>query len=126
MTQPNPPLAFWMGGEDFSDAISMVTLVFGADAVDDGNFPGYAVPSGVAGPDDDSDSVETVPPTQMFTANADKPNSISDGPVRQCAASGHWGAKHAMVVVDGLWYLRDFAPEPRSAKRYPQTGNKRT
>lgn len=122
MMYPAPSMSFFMGGEEFNDSISVVTVVFGGGAVNDGNWPGYNVPATVAGPDTNEESVETVPPTLRFMADADKPNSIGDYPCRQCAASGHWGAPHAMVSVDGRWYLRTYAPDPRSAKRYPPRG----
>lgn len=121
MIQPSPPFAFWMGGEHWNDPISACTVVFGGTAVDDGNWPGYAESGGVE-PDDDSQSVECLPPTLQFTAEPDKPAAHRSYPLRQCAATGPWGAPHAMVLVDGRWYLRACAPDPRSMKRYPPHG----
>lgn len=119
MMEPVAPFAFFMGGEKWSDVISITSVVFGANPTDDSNFPGYTPPAGYADPDDDSDSTICTPTTSMFTPQHAKPKSHGDYPLRQCQASGLWGAPHAMTCVDGRWYLVDFAPLPRAAKRYP-------
>ena len=111
MIYPSPPMAFFMGGESYHDAIVIATLVFGAGAIDDGNWPGSTAVA-----DRDNDSCETVPPTHMFVAESDKPTGRGDYPLRQCAASGHFGAPHAMVRIDGRWYLRDYAPNQRQRR----------
>lgn len=111
-----------MGGETWNDYFVVVTGVFGTNLVDDGLIPGYMVPDDVAGPDSDANSLEPVPNTVMFVANPNKPTSTNDYPLRKCEASGYWGAPHAMVQVDGRFYLREFAPDPRLAKKYPERG----
>jgi hypothetical protein len=119
MIYPAPPLAFFMGGEGYNDPIAMATVVFGGGAIDDGNWPGDRVDTEAADPDVDFDSLETVPAEHMVIFEENKPSSLGDYPVRRCAASGYWGAVHAMVNVDGQWYLRRYAPDSRSRKRYP-------
>ena len=125
MTQPQPPFAWFKGGEDWSDTINMVTLIHGADAVDDGNFPGYVVPDYINGPDTNEDSHITVPQTYMPIRPSDMPNDSRDYPVRQCSLSGKFGARHAMVSVEGRWYLRSYARDTRRSKRYPPLGGGR-
>ena len=107
-----------MGGERFHDPLSMVTMVFGGSATNDGNWPGYVTPAGTSGPEDDDDSTLCFPPTHTFMVEADKPRSVGDYPVRICAATGYAGAAHAMIRIDGKWYLRRHAPAPWAAKRY--------
>lgn len=109
MILPVPPFAFFMGGETQSDWFAMAGVIFGGGATDDGNWPGGGGSAEANDPDTDGDSTETVPATHRFMADSDRPTSFADYPVRQCAASGHWGAAHAMVCVEGRWYLRRFA-----------------
>jgi len=114
-----------MGGENYNDAISTVTVVFGGGAIDDGNWPGDVIDPEALDPDTDWDSIETVPPSHMTMVQRDKPNSITDYPIRICAATGLYGAPSAMVNIDGRWYLRAYAPDPRRSKKYwPRFGNK--
>ena len=114
-----PPFACYQGGEDFNDPVTIVTLIWGVNNVDDWALPGLTVPPNTFGPDTDADNIQDVPNNFRFIANEDKPQNAGDYPILRCTESGFWGAPHAMVTVDGRWYLKRFAPEPRANKKYP-------
>ncbi len=123
MTQPMPPFAFFMGGNFPSFPMGLTTVVHGAQAVQDALWPAYPPQSGTSEPDYAYDNPNTVPDNHIFMMQGDKPQGPTDYPAKMCAATGMWGAPSAMVCVDGQWYLRDYAPDSRIAKKYPPVGS---
>lgn len=54
---------------------------------------------------------EANPELERFVPDEYMPQARGDYPLRVCAASGLYGAPSSMIQVDGLWFLRDYAPK---------------